>query len=116
MSFVAARSVGEALPGTIFSAARLADRALPETMTTAAERKAGDPLVAAQTSAAARRAGDLTAGSLAVAVDGTQVAGPPGADTDRSLNGDSGWTKPVEGEAQASLSTYFLATSSRDRR
>jgi hypothetical protein len=36
MTFVAARSVGEDLPETIFSAASLADRALPETMTTAA--------------------------------------------------------------------------------
>ena len=84
MTFVAAAlSLSEALPGTIFGTVGLADRALQETMTIAAERKARDPLVVAQTFAAERRAGDLRAGSLGAVVDGPQVVGTREADTDK---------------------------------
>ena len=84
MTFVAARSLGEALPGTVLGVARLVDRALQETMTTAAEHKAPDSLVVDQTSEAERRAaGDLPEGSLAAAANGAQVADIPGADIDR---------------------------------
>lgn len=75
---------GRGFAGAIFSAARLADRALPETMTTAAERKARGLLVVAQTSEAERQAaGDLPPDSLAAAGNGAQAVDTPGADTDR---------------------------------
>ena len=108
MTLVAAWSAGELSPEAISGAERLADRALQETIASAAERKARDPSTVGRASAAERRTCDLPEGSLTAAADGAQVADNPVADTDRERDAGQRLDEAVEGEAQASLSTFLL--------
>src|SRR5665213_1965915 len=80
MSFMAARSAAELSGGTISGAARAADIALRETITSAVEPKAGGPSAVGRTSAEERRACDLPAGSLILGEDTVRMADTPVAD------------------------------------
>jgi len=80
---MAARSGDEFSLGIISALARLADRALRETIASTAERKARGPSTVGRASAAERRACDLPVGSLTAEEDGARVADTPVEDTAR---------------------------------